>query len=181
MALPVEASRIDLAFHPERLNAGGVCKSTYSASGSLKNHGPGLATDVAIGYRVIGGAQWVDRVDVSPSSWAELGTSKPGRFTVYVHTNDRWPLAGKGTEIVVQLDIPENARATFTVKNQCQAEKPDKPDKPDRSDKADKPDKPDKPDRSDKTGKPDKPKKIKGACLPSDRSFWASLLSQSEV
>ena len=150
----------DLAFHPEHLNAGGVCKVTYSASGSLKNHGPGLATGVEIGYQVVSGAQWVDRVEVVPSSWAELGTSKPGRFTVYVHTNDDWASAGKGTEIVVRLDVQEGVQATFTVRSQCQAEQPDKPDKSD---------------------KPDKPKKNKDAGLSDGPNDWAWLLSRSEV
>ena len=130
-----KAGRTGLAFHPEHLNAGGGCKASYSASGSLKNHGPALATGVDIGYTVIGGAQWVERVEVSPSSWAELGTSKPGRFTVHVHTNDNWPLAGKGTQIVVRLDVQGGTQATFTIKNQCQAEKPDESDKPDKPDK----------------------------------------------
>ena len=35
---------------------------------------------------------------MSPSGWAELETSKPGRFTVSVHTNGDWPLAGKGAD-----------------------------------------------------------------------------------
>jgi hypothetical protein len=139
--------RAGLAFHPEHLNVGGVCQTTYSASGSLKNHGPDTATNVDIHYTIVDGAQWVDSVEVSPSSWAELETSKPGRFTVSVHTNGDWPLAGKGAEIVVRLGAPEGAQATFTITNQCQVERPNKPDKPDKPNQKDEPDKKDKPQK----------------------------------
>jgi hypothetical protein len=167
-----------LAFHPEHLNAGGVCRTTYSASGSLKNHGPEAATDIDIGYTVASGGQWVDRIEVSPSSWRELGTSKPGRFTITVHTNGDWPSAGKGTEILVRLSAGEGAQATFRVKNQCKADKPDepKPDKPEKP-KQDKPGKADKPDKPDKQ---DKPQKNKCAHFCGEPSFWAMLLSQLE-
>jgi len=118
-----------------------VCKVTYSASGSLKNHGPGTAVGVQISYQVVGGASWVEHVEVTPSNWEKLGTSKPARFTVYVHTNEAWPLAGKGATIVVRLHAGEGTQAIFTVRNQCEPEqpgKPDKPEKPDRSQKSNK-------------------------------------------
>ena len=167
-----------MAFNPEHLNAGGVCRTIYSASGSLKNHGPGRATDIDIGYTVAGGVQWVDWIEISPSSWAALETSKPGRFTIYVHTNRDWPSAGKGTEIVVQLNAGKDAQATFSVQNQCKPAKPDEP-KPDEPDKI-KPDKPDKADKPDKQDKQDKPPKNKGAHLYSEPGFWAMLLSRLE-
>jgi hypothetical protein len=127
-----------LAFHPAHLNAGGKCRETYTAQGSLKNHGPGLATDVQIDYEIISGGEWVKDVEVTPSEWAELGTSKPGRFTVYVHTNEGWPEAGKGATIEVKLVIVDAestspnrpTEAIFTVKNQCKPEKTAKPEKP---------------------------------------------------
>jgi hypothetical protein len=147
----LEAGQVGLAFHPEHLNTGGVCRTIYLASGSLKNHGPGRATDIDIVYTVAGGEQWVDRIEISPSSWTELETSKPGRFTIYVHTNRDWPSAGKGTEIVVQLNAGGDAQATFSVKNQCKPAKPDEP-KPDKPDEP-KPDKPNEPDKQDKPKK----------------------------
>jgi hypothetical protein len=172
----LEAGRARLAFYPEHLYAGGVCRTTYSASGSLKNHGPGTATGIDIGYTVVDGGQWVDRIEVSPSSWTELGTSKPGRFTIYVHTNRGWPSAGKGTEIVVRLSADGDAQATFSVKNQCKPAKPDEP-------KPDKPEKPktDKPNEADKPDKQDKPQKTKGVHLYGEPGLWAMLLSQLEI
>jgi len=99
-----------LAYHPAHLNAGGRCRAVYSAQGSLKNHGPGTATDVTVWYEVTAGSEWVDRVEVIPSTWAELSASKPGRFQVLVYVNEDWELAGKGSEIAVQLsaasDVP---------------------------------------------------------------------------
>jgi len=157
---PLEGGQTGLAFYPEHLNAGGVCQTTYSASGSLKNHGPDTATNIEINYTIVDGVQWVDSVEISPSSWTELGTSEPGRFTVSVHTNGDWPLAGKGAQIVVRLSAPEGAQATFTITNQCQVERPSKPDKPDKQ---------------------DKPKKTKDVRLKDGPGFWAVRLSQSEV
>jgi hypothetical protein len=166
---------VSLAFHPEHLNAGGVCKVTYSASGSLKNHGSGIVAGVDISHQVISGASWVDHVEVMPSNWEELGTSKPARFTVYVHTNETWPAAGKGAVIVVRLHAGGGAQAIFTVRNQCKPEQQNKPDKLDRPDKPGKPDKPDKPDKSKE------PKKHKKSFYDPGTSSWVSALSQIEV
>ena len=127
---PTDEGRLGLAFHPEHLNAGGLCREVYSASGSLKNHGPGEPTDAAISYEVIAGEAWVDHVEVTPDAWVALGTSKPRRFTVRVFVNEDWPLAGKGSEIVVRLSASADggasvaAEATFTVRNQCQSPTP---------------------------------------------------------
>jgi hypothetical protein len=147
---------VNLAFHPEHLNAGGVCRVTYSASGSLKNHRPDIVAGVEIAHEVVSGASWVDRVEVTPSNWEDLGTSKPARFTVSVHTNEKWPAAGKNAVIVVRLHATGGAQAdgavqaTFTIRSQCKFEQHDKPDKPGE------PVKPDKPDKPDKSQKPKK-------------------------
>jgi hypothetical protein len=162
--VPTKPGMSGLAFHPAHLNAGGKCGEAYEARGSLKNHGPALATGVVIGYEVVSGAEWVDHIELTPSTWDELGTSKPARFTVSVHTNEGWPLAGKGTRIEVRLFVvgeegvpgEEGTEAVFVVKNQC---KPDKLAKPEKPEKPVKPEKPAKPERPVKPEKPDKPKK----------------------
>jgi len=152
-------SRTGLAFHSEHLNAGGACKVTYSALGSLKNHGPGTAAGIEISHQIVSGALWVERVEITPSNWSELGTSKPARFTVYVHTNEAWPSAGKDAVIVVRLHADgeasagEGAKATFTVRNQCEPKQSDKSDKPDKPDQPNKPAKPDKSQNSPKRKK----------------------------
>jgi hypothetical protein len=133
-----------------------------------------MATGIDVGHKIIDGAQWVDRVEISPSGWTELGTSKPGRFTVSVHTNDDWPSAGKGAEIVVRLSVGKDAQATFSVKNQCKPTQPGKPEKL-------KTPKPGKRDKAEKPDKPKKPKKNKGAHLYGDPSFWALYLAHLEV
>jgi hypothetical protein len=167
----LERSRAELAFHPEHLNAGGACKVTYLASGSLKNHGPGTATGVEITHKVVDGALWVDHVTVTPDSWDELGTSKPARFTIYVHTNEAWSSAGKDAVIVVRLHADRDAQTIFTIKSQCKPEPPEKSDKPN------------KPDKSDKSPKPKKRKKsFYDPGIDASRPGEArSILSQGEV
>ena len=164
-----------LAFHPAHLNAGGKFRKVYAKSGSLKNHGPGVATDVTIDCQVVAGDQWVDHVEVVPSSWAQLGTDKPARFTVYVHMKEDRASAGEEAQIVVQLSAFSSAsgervaQATFKIKAKPPVEKPekaemtkaDKPEKGSKPDKADKPEKGSKPDKADKSDKPSKSKKPK--------------------
>jgi hypothetical protein len=163
--VPTKPGISGLVFHPAHLNAGGKCAEVYSAQGSLKNHGPAMATGVVIGYEVVSGAEWVDHVEVTPAEWPQLGTSKPARFSVSVYTNDEWALAGKGARIEVRLFVEGQAgvvgddgpEATFVVKNQC---KPDKLEKPEKPVKPEKPAKPEKP-KPAKPEKPVKPKKDK--------------------
>lgn len=170
---------IGLVFHPAHLNAGGKCRGTYSASGSLKNHGPDWASNVTLGYEVTRGNEWVDSVEIAPTGWEELGTSKPGRFTVNVYTNEEWAFSGKGSMIVVRVFVASAnaetmlapAETLFTIQGQCRAEnadqaagpdktgKPGKPDPAEKSLKPAEPGKPDKPGRPDQPGKPDKPDK----------------------
>ena len=160
-----------LVFHPAHLNAGGKCRELYVARGSLKNHGPDLATGFVIAAEVVSGTGWAS-VEVTPMEWDELGTSKPGRFTVEVSTNDDWPSAGKGSVIQVRVYVVnavgvsiEGGEAIFTVRNQCkdeslkgteESEKPDKPGKPEKAPKEPPPGKPEKPGKPPKPGKPDK-------------------------
>ena len=162
-----------LVIHPAHLNAGGKCRELYVARGSLKNHGPGLATGVVISAEVVSGTEWVTDVEVSPTTWLTLSTSKPGRFIVEVSTNDKWSSAGKGSVIQVRVyvlsaeDVPiEGGEAIFTVRNQCKdeslkgaegSEKPDKPGKPEKAPKEKPQGKPEKPGRP--PGKPEKPGK----------------------
>jgi hypothetical protein len=154
---PTGTGMSGLAFHPAHLNAGGKSRQVYAKSGSLKNHGPGVATDVRIEPQVVVGAQWVDHVEVAPSSWAQLGTDKPARFTVYVHMKEDRAAAGKEAQIVVRLSALSSAseeyvaQATFKIKAKSPVEKPEE----EKIAKADKPDKP------SKSKKPKKPKKHK--------------------
>lgn len=165
---PTPPAMSGLAFHPTHLNAGGRCRESYSASGSLKNHGTSPVTNVRIDYEVINGDEWVKRVRVTSSNWAVIGTSKPGRFRVYVYTNGDWASSGKGAVIKVRLFVVDGegvsvgrfAEAIFTVKSQCEAEQSIRPPKPEKQGTPAKPEKPDKPDKSEKD-KPDKPEKDK--------------------
>ena len=124
-----------------------------------------------ITHKVVDGALWVDHVTVTPDSWDELGTSKPARFTIYVHTNEAWSSAGKDAVIVVRLHADRDAQTIFTIKSQCKPEPPEKSDKPN------------KPDKSDKSPKPKKRKKsFYDPGIDASRPGEArSILSQGEV
>ena len=139
-----------LAFHPGHLNSGGVCRTTYTAQGSLKNHGPGSAIDVTLAYTVPEAYEDVINVELVYATVGELTTSKPLRFTVNVHVEDmeEWQELGKGASITIQISAQGEgtnvATATMTVRNQCKGEgskikgddepgakgKPDKPSHP---------------------------------------------------
>jgi hypothetical protein len=163
---PTGTGMSGLAFHPAHLNAGGRFRQVYAKSGSLKNHGPGVATDVRIDCQVVAGAQWVDHVEVAPSSWAQLGTDKPARFTVYVHMKKDRAAAGEEAQIVVRLSALSSAsgervaQATFKIKAKPPVEKPEKA-KTDKPEKGSKPAEAGKPDKPFKSKKPKKPKKHK--------------------
>lgn len=120
-----EPARAGLAFHPAQLHAGGKASSVYQASGSLKNHGPDTALDVRLGWQVVAGAGWVERVEIAPAAWDEVATSKPGRFTVFVYVDvDALP-EQKGAQIVVRLFVEGGpAEATFQIEVDALTEKP---------------------------------------------------------
>jgi hypothetical protein len=138
-----------LVFHPGHLNSGGVCRTTYTAQGSLKNHGPGAAIDVTLTYTIPDGYEEVIDVEILNGTADELTTSKPLRFTVNVHIIDidEWKNLGKGESITIQISAQgadtNVATATMTVRNQCKGAdskvkgddlgekgKPDKPSHP---------------------------------------------------
>lgn len=134
-----EPARVGLAFHTDHLNAGGKVRSVYQASGSLKNHGPSVATDVKLGWEVIAGADLVERVEIMPAEWAEITTGKPGRFTILVHVNvDALP-EQKGTQIVVRIFVEgKPVEATFRIKLGALTDKSKEPKVPRKPEKEDK-------------------------------------------
>ena len=132
-----------LVFHPPYLNAGGVCRTTYTARGSLKNHGLEPVTGVTLSYTVDEAYEDViDEVEFVYDTGYELTSSKPLRFMVRVHVDmGAWQELGKGESITIQIsaegDDTDVATATMTVRNQCKANTPtgdvgvgSKPDKP---------------------------------------------------
>ena len=164
---PIKPGISGLAFHPAHLNAGGKCREVYVVRGSLKVHGPGDPVSVTLASDVVAGGEWVESVEVEPDSWDELGSSKPGRFKVFIRTDrETWPEAEKGSAIEVLLSayVGEEteeaaAEATVFVKSRCKPGKPEKPAKPEKPDKPARPEKPQKPPKPDKPEKPEKPVK----------------------
>jgi len=152
-----------LAFHPDHLNSGGVCRATYTAQGSLKNHGSAPAMGVTLVYTEPDGFK--GSIQLVYDTGYTLTSSKPLRFTVNVSPeSDWWNSLGKGASITIQISAQGEdtnvATATMTVRNQCkedmgnnkQVDDPGAQGKPDKADKET-----GKPDKADKeTGKPDK-------------------------
>jgi hypothetical protein len=149
-----------LAFHPEHLNAGGVCRETYTAQGSLKNHSATPATGVTLAYTEP--TEFEGSIELVYGTGATLTSDKPLRFTVNVSPeSDWWNSLGKGASITIEISAQDDsgnvATATMTVGNQCKestgnGKKPvddlGAPGKSAHSDKEmGKPDKPDKPDK----------------------------------
>jgi hypothetical protein len=158
-----------LAFHPGQLNSGGVCRTTYSAQGSLKNHGPAPMASAVISVMDISAPEGVTpTVTIEPSQVVSLTTSKPHRFTVQVNVDEtEWSTAGKGATINVRIAVLVNGdevdSAEMIVRNQCKGEtgKDKKADNPAGAQG--------KPDKSDKqTGKPEKPEKPEKPSHPLD-------------
>jgi hypothetical protein len=124
----VEEPKPSLSFHPDELRADG-CATSYRATGALKNHGgeaANWAANVQIGYQIVKGAEYVDRVIVSPDFWPVIGGSETVNYTVVVHTTSEWR-AQRDREIKVRLYIAREdnrpghhqTQAHFTVVNRC--------------------------------------------------------------
>jgi hypothetical protein len=119
-----------LVFHPGHLNSGGVCRPTYTARGSLKNHGSESVTGVEIIARTVtageGNVTEHVTVTIEYEDDYELTPSKPLRFAVHVEPDmDWWVSFGKGEtiEVTIEAIVPDAEgdapTATMTVRNQC--------------------------------------------------------------
>ena len=95
-----------LGFHPDELRAEG-CAASYSATGSLKNHGgeeANWAANVQIGHEIVKGAEYVGQVTVSPDFWSVIGGNETVNYTVTVDTTAAWR-GQREKEIKVRLYI----------------------------------------------------------------------------
>lgn len=125
---PVKEPQPSLGFHPDELRAEG-CESSYSATGSLKNHGgeeANWAANVEIGYEIVQGAEYVAQVKVTPDFWAVIGGDETVNYTVTVDTVPEGQNQSD-KEIKVQLYIAREdnrpghhqTQAHFTIVNRC--------------------------------------------------------------
>lgn len=125
---PSQQSKPSLSFHPDELRAEG-CATSYSATGSLKNHGgeeANWAANVQIGYEIVKGAEYVTQVTVSPDFWPVIGGNETVNYTITVDTTAVWP-SQKDKEIKIRLYIAREdnrpghhqTQAHFTIVNRC--------------------------------------------------------------
>lgn len=125
---PVKEPQPSLGFHPDELRAEG-CESSYSATGSLKNHGgeeANWAANVEIGYEIVKGAEYADQVEVSPSYWAVIDGNETVNYTITVDAVPKWQNQSE-KEIKVRLYIAREdnrpghhqTQAHFTIVNRC--------------------------------------------------------------
>jgi cell division septation protein DedD len=125
---PSRPPRPSLSFHPDELRAEG-CASSYSATGSLKNHGgeaANWAANVQIGHEIVKGAGYVARVVVSPDFWPVIGGNETVNYTITVDTVAEWR-GQREKEIKVRLTIAREdnrpghhqTQAHFTIVNRC--------------------------------------------------------------
>ena len=125
---PVKEAKPSLGFHPDELKSEG-CETSYSATGSLKNHGgeeANWAANVEIGSEVVKGAEYVAQVVVSPDFWSVIGGNEAVNYTITVDTVPEWQ-SQSDKEIKVRLYIAREdnrpghhqTQAHFTIVNRC--------------------------------------------------------------
>jgi len=125
---PAQQPQPSLGFHPDELRAEG-CETSYSATGSLKNHGgkeENWAANVEIGHEVVKGAEYVAQVTVSPDSWPVISGDETVNYTITVDTAPAWQ-GQRDKEIKVRLYIAREdnrpghhqTQAHFTIVNRC--------------------------------------------------------------
>jgi len=102
---------------------------SYSATGSLKNHGgeeANWAANVQVGHEIVKGAEYVVRVTVSPDFWPAIGGNETVDYTITVDTGTAWQ-GQREQEIKVRLYIAREdnrpghhqTQAHFTIVNRC--------------------------------------------------------------
>ena len=125
---PAKQPQPSLGFHPDELRAEG-CETSYSATGSLKNHGgkeENWAANVEIGHEVVKGAEYVAKVTVSPDFWPVIGGDETVNYTITVDTTPAWQ-GQRDKEIKIRLYIAREdnrpghhqTQAHFTIVNRC--------------------------------------------------------------
>jgi hypothetical protein len=81
---------------------------------------------VEIGYEIVRGAEYVERIEVSPGFWSVIGGNETVNYTVTVQTTAAWK-AQKSKEIKVRLYIAREdnrpghhqTQAHLTIVNRC--------------------------------------------------------------
>lgn len=137
-------ARPSLSFEPDELEiqACAAAGPSYYEFGGFLTNTAGEAQDYASGvelsYQVIKGAEYVDGVVLSPSSWDRIDAGESVNFTIRLDVNPGWEAVNDGSEIKVrvfisgELNRPDHhrGRVTATLTSHCGVAPGDPPEAP---------------------------------------------------
>ena len=103
---------------------------SYDFTGVLRNNGSepkDYAAGVELAYQVIKGAEFVDSVELSPSTWERIESGDEVTFNIHVELNAAWQNAPEESEVKIRVFVaneinrPDHlpARLTATISTEC--------------------------------------------------------------
>lgn len=104
---PAPTAVPSLEFIPPTLTQNG-CFTTFTFDGTLKNSTAdtrATATGIQLDSLVTAGAQYVEKVTITPNSWASLDPGEQVAFKVQVDLKPEWTLLSDGSTIQVRILI----------------------------------------------------------------------------
>jgi hypothetical protein len=141
---PDPGANPSLSFEPDELSAQ-TCAvagpAMYEFGGFLINKSEDpkdYAAGVELSYQLISGAEYVDSVELVPSSWERIDAGESGNFSIRININDAWRDSRNGSEIKVRVFVsneinrPDHhpGRVTATLSNYCAVVPGDRPEPP---------------------------------------------------
>ncbi|MBK8988319.1 MAG: FecR domain-containing protein [Chloroflexi bacterium] len=124
-----QPARPSLSFGPDELEATG-CETSYLLTGFLENSGDSpqdAAAEVALGYALLPGTQFVESVTLNPADWESIAAGETVSFNVQVDLGAAWLDAPAETEVKLRLFITAESnrpghhftRLTITLVQTC--------------------------------------------------------------
>jgi len=124
-----------LSFEPDELEVPG-CRENgttdFNFTGMLVNEADSekdVAANVELGYQIIKGAQFVNSVELDPTSWSTIAAGEQVDFNIHAALDgSNWQAASEDAEvklrvfIVNETNFPDNhpARLTVTIASRCE-------------------------------------------------------------
>lgn len=118
-------------FEPDELVEQACEGSSYSVTGSLRNtsdDSKDYAANVALGYLIDQGGEYVSTVEIVPGGWARIDAGQMVKFTVRVNMKADWASVEDGTEVKLRVFVQSatnrpdhlNGRLTVTIVAGCE-------------------------------------------------------------
>jgi hypothetical protein len=132
-ATPDPNAEPNLVFNPEEFSTEG-CVESYDLTGYLDNAASAekdVAANVELGYQVINGAEFVNQVELNPTSWEQIAAGEQVQFNIHVLLDgSAWQEAPEGSEVQLRIFVAHetnrpdnlNAHLTVTIASNCQEE-----------------------------------------------------------